>query len=225
MRPLVPAAWSVFLSAAPRGTWLWQPSSYTPLIFTSYLLAFWVHGRVEAYSVTLQRHWNLGLEGVGSASVPVSFLEILAGLSTDSCPLPGAKQLFIFLCPLPQLQWVSITSFRWCFFTLSPAAECLCLQQRERGDGSGQHLRVVASPTITSQLWWGFYQWPQAIDLVAVHGQVRLFPPGDRLLFRVSTALTAVSSLQPAPRGSFLKAVSGHLYQPLVAFLVLGSLC
>lgn len=37
------------------------------------------------------------------------------------------------------------------------------------------------------------------------------------------SVLTALSSLQPAPRGNFLKAVSGHLYQLWVVFLVLGE--
>ena len=89
----------------------------------------------------LKRHWNLGLEGAGFASVPVSFLEILLDLARIPA-LSWGKELFYFSCSIPQLQWVSTTSFRLCLMPLSPS--------RERGDGSGQHLLGVSSVPIVS---------------------------------------------------------------------------
>ena len=83
-----------------QGAWLWQPpSSYTPLIFTSHLLAFWVHGRVEAYSQMFSK--ALGLEGVAFASVPVSFLEILLDLAQIPALSQGQRTFSFFLFPSP----------------------------------------------------------------------------------------------------------------------------
>ena len=79
----------------------------------------------------MQRHWNLGLEGVGSASVPVSFLEILLDLARIPALSQEERAFLFFLFPSPAA--VGLHHFlQVMLFYLSPAAECLCLPA-ERG--------------------------------------------------------------------------------------------
>lgn len=110
-------------------------------------------------------------------------------------------------------------------FYLSPAAECFCLPA-ERG--------VMDLGSIFLVFHWCLsFSSPAVVGFPPVASGHRFgccplksqafLLPGDRGLCGVSV-LTAVSSLQPALRGKLSQVcLSGHLYQPLVGFLVLGE--
>lgn len=171
----------------------------------------------------MQRHWNLGLEGVGSASVPVSFLEILLDLARIPALSQEERAFLFFLFPSPAA--VGLHHFlQVMLFYLSPAAECLCLPA-ERGvmDLGGISVvfhwylsfpppTVVGFPPVASGHRFGCCPLTRQAFSPQVIGRCVECQPS--LLFLLCS--------QPHG-GSFLKAVSGHLYQPLVAFLVLGE--
>lgn len=108
-----------------------------------------------------------------------------------------------------------ITSFRWCFFTFLLQLNAFVFQQREGWWIWAASPWCFTGTLFPPQLWWGFTSGLRPYDLVAVHGQVRLFPPGDSCL---EASLLSEEAHVKLSQGCFWASL------PALGGLVLGSL-